>query len=375
MKSLILLIAVCCGFIPKGVALAEPPKVIIDTDFNTIYDDGQAAVMAAQLYASGTIDLLGFTIASGNEWRDQEAAECLKAVERLGIEDRVKVYLGAQYPLLHDYFSYLLEKQLFGPASTYVGAYSSPQPDPAHLTAPPDGFARRTRPAREDAIDFIIRMAHRYPHEVTILEIAPPTNVALAIRKDPTIVPLLKQIVTMAGQIYVPGNAFNGSAEFNWWFDPEATKIVLRAKVPHVIIPLDCTNTLPLTKQVFDQIVSGHPETIITRLFAQAFASSIGTNPPPYIYDTTALAYFVHPEFATDSRKLHVDINSNFDKDYGKSNVFSGNTYPYESIGWLQQSTVVFGLNNAAFYAFYVDLLTRPVPVKFRCPPHDVGDD
>jgi hypothetical protein len=47
---------------------ADPPKVIIDTDFNTIGDDGQVAVMAAQLYAQGTIDLLGFTIPSSFLW-------------------------------------------------------------------------------------------------------------------------------------------------------------------------------------------------------------------------------------------------------------------------------------------------------------------
>src|ERR1700732_4241441 len=100
--------------------LADPPKVIIDTDFNTIGDDGQVAVMAAQLYARGAIDLLGFTIASGNQWRDQEVSDCLKAVERLGIEHQVKVYVGSQYPLLHDYKSYLLEELLFGKPIDYV---------------------------------------------------------------------------------------------------------------------------------------------------------------------------------------------------------------------------------------------------------------
>jgi inosine-uridine nucleoside N-ribohydrolase len=126
--------------------------------------------------------------------------------------------------------------QLFGPRIVYVGAYRKTQPaGPGDLVPPPDGFATHTRPAKEDAIDFIIETIHRYPHEVTILEIAPPTNVALAIRKDHTIVPLIKQIVTMAGQINVPGNAYIGNAEFNWWFDPEATQIVLRAAVPPFI--------------------------------------------------------------------------------------------------------------------------------------------
>ena len=115
------------------VCLARPPKVIIDTDFNTIGDDGQVGAMAAQLDAQGVIDLLGFTVPSGNQWRDQEVSDCLKAVERMGIENRVKVYVGAQYPLLHDYKAYLYEAQLFGQAVDYVGAYATPQPDLAHL--------------------------------------------------------------------------------------------------------------------------------------------------------------------------------------------------------------------------------------------------
>src|SRR6266699_5286205 len=132
-----MIVSTLFSLIGIATCLASPPKVIIDTDFNTIGDDGQVAVMAAQLYAQGSIDLLGFTIASGNHWRDQEVSDCLKAVERLGIEHRVKVYVGAQYPLLHDYNSYKLELTLFGPAKDYVGAYKAMQPGPGDLVPPP----------------------------------------------------------------------------------------------------------------------------------------------------------------------------------------------------------------------------------------------
>ncbi|MBV8277214.1 MAG: nucleoside hydrolase [Verrucomicrobia bacterium] len=357
-----------------GIAtcVASPPKVIIDTDFNTIFDDGQVLIMASQLYAEGTIDLLGFTIPSGNEWRDQGVSDCLKAVERMGIENRVKVYVGSQYPILHDYNDYLYEQLLFGPPIDYVGAYSAPQPNPKHLVPPPDGFATHTRPAKTDAVDFIIDTIHRYPHEVTILEIAPPTNLALAFRKDPTIIPLIKQIVTMAGQIFVPGNAYRGNAEFNWWFDPEATQIVLRAAVPHFVIPLDCTNNVPLTQTVFNQIVDHQPQTIVEKLYAQAFGPTVA--PGTFIYDTNALAYFVHPEFATDTRGIWIDIHKTVDPNYGKSIPYTSNPFP--TIGLLQESNVIFAINTAAFYAFYVDLLTRPVPVKFvHPPPADDLDD
>jgi inosine-uridine nucleoside N-ribohydrolase len=348
------------------------PKVIIDTDYNTIFDDGQVGAMAAQLYAQGVIDLLGFTIASGNQWRDQEVADCLKAVERMGIENHVKVYVGSDYPILHDYNEYLYEEHLFGPPIDYVGAYSAPEPNPNNLVPPPDGFATHTKPAKTDAVDFIIDTIHQFPHEVTILEIAPPTNLGLAIRKDPTIVPLIKQIVTMAGQIFVPGNAYLGNAEFNWWFDPEATQVVLRAATPHFVIPLDCTNNVPLTQAVFDQIANHQPQTIVTELFAQTFGPTVA--PGTFIYDTNALGYFIHPEFATDTKGIWIDMHNTFDADYGKSIPYTSNPFP--SIGLLQESQVIFAIDATAFYAFYVDLLTRPVPVKFVHPPptHHLDD-
>jgi inosine-uridine nucleoside N-ribohydrolase len=199
---------------------ARAPKVIIDTDFNTIGDDGQVAAMAAQLHARGAIDLLGLTVASGNQWLNQGVSDALKAVERLGIERGVKVYVGAQYPLLHDYKSYLYEQMVVGPPVDYVGAFASAPTAPDRLVPPPDGFATHTRPAELDAVDFIIETVHRYPHEVTILEIAPPTNLALAIRKDPSIVPLINKIVTMAGQIYAPGNAYLDTTALAFLVDP-----------------------------------------------------------------------------------------------------------------------------------------------------------
>jgi hypothetical protein len=55
-------------------------------------------------------------------------------------------------------------------------------------------------------------------------------------------------------------------------------------------------------------------------------------------------------------------VNTTFDQNYGKSIVY--NSDPFPTIGLLQKSKVIFRLDNARFYAFYVDLLTRPVPVR-----------
>jgi purine nucleosidase len=347
---------------PDSPEAAGALKVIIDTDFNTIGDDGQVLVMAAQLAAQGRLDLLGITLATGNQWLDQEQADALKAVERLGIEKQVRVYRGALYPLVHDYKAYLYEKQLFL-GHDYVGAYATPPPTHSQLVAPPDGFAAHAQAAQKSAIHFLIETIHRYPHEVNILAIGPLTNLALAIREDPTIVPLIKQIVFMGGQVDTIGNAFDDAGEFNWWFDPEAAKVVLRAEVPHIVVPLDATNTVPLTKQVFDRITETAHPTVVTNLYEQNFASFFGSKPPPfapYIYDTLALAVLVDPSLATQVQDRYLDINTDeLSPDYGKVTGYRANLLS----NLLQKDRVVFEIDTSRFLDLYVDLLTRPVPV------------
>ena len=134
---------------------------------------------------------------------------------------------------------------------------------------------------------------------------------------------------------------------------------------PKVILPLDLTNNVPLTKPVYQQIANHQPSTPITRLFADAYAPFFGSAPAPYplfIWDTTALAYLVDPTFATATRDLWVDMSTTFDANYGKSIVHDTNPAP--AIPLLTQSKVVLAFDTARFYAFYADLLTRPVPVR-----------
>ncbi|MEO1019911.1 MAG: nucleoside hydrolase, partial [Pseudomonadota bacterium] len=89
-----------------AMAIAVPAiaqeKIIFDTDFNTMGDDGQAFVMLVQAMKDGQIDLLGMTIVSGNQWLQQGVADAERAVERMNVEDKVGIYSGANYPLLHD---------------------------------------------------------------------------------------------------------------------------------------------------------------------------------------------------------------------------------------------------------------------------------
>jgi inosine-uridine nucleoside N-ribohydrolase len=333
-------------------------KVILDTDYTTIGDDGQVGIMAAQLHAEGVIDLLGITVVAGNDWLPQEVADALKAVERLGIADTVGVYAGARYPLVHDKSHLPQEKALWGVGGSW---YRKPQepPDDA-VEAPIDGLATTARVRPQHAVSFIIETVKKYPHEVTLLVIGPMTNIALAMRMNPEIVPLVKRIVYMAGAFEVPGNT-TPAAEMNVWYDPEAARIVVRQPIPQAFIPLDVTDTVPLTKSIFDRITG--QDGIVARLFkGSGFARRLAKDPgaTTYIYDTLALAYLVDAGYATDVVERWVDVDITWGPSYGRT---LGYGEP-PSANALQKAQVVRRFDNERFFRFYVDLLTRPVPVR-----------
>jgi inosine-uridine nucleoside N-ribohydrolase len=340
---------------PTPARAAE--KVLFDTDFNTIGDDGQAFVMLAQAMREGRVDLLGVTVVTGNQWLDQEVADGLRAVERMGVADRVKVYPGALHPLVHDRATLELEQQLFGKG--YAGAWRRPMPaGPADLVAPGDGFARAARAEATHGVDRIVEAVKANPGEVTILAVGPLTNVALAFRKNPEIVPLIERIVYMGGAIDVPGNV-TPAAEFNWWFDPEAARIVLREPVrEHVIVPLDVTNTARFGRDVYERV--SNARTPVAELFKVNYAKDFADDPEARaeVWDTLAAAYVLDPTIATDVRELAaVDVDTVFGPDYGRSLGHTKNP----PVG-TEKAKVVFGIDLDRFWAMYVDLLTRPVP-------------
>ncbi|MGK9233654.1 nucleoside hydrolase [Inquilinus limosus] len=334
-------------------------KVILDTDFSTAGDDGQVLIMAAQLDRQGVIDLLGVTIVTGNNWLKQEVADALRAVERLGIADRVGVYAGANLPLVHDPESFESERTLFGFGESYKTAFHRPQPGDADLVAPPDGFAKTAKPQSEDAVDFIVDTVKANPHEVSLLVIGPATNIALAVRKNPEIVPLIKRIVYMAGAFDVRGNT-TPAAEMNVWIDPEAARIVMREPIDQAIIPLDVTDITQLSKADFDRVIAGDGP--VAALFKDSWMAKRFVKDPAAtvnVFDTLALAYLVDPGYATRVEELFVDVDIAFGPGYGR-------TYGYwqeQPTRLLQKIKVVKQFDNRRFFDLYVDLMTRPVPV------------
>jgi len=350
------------AIIAVGTHIRAQEKIIFDTDFATTNDDGQTLIMAAQLHQEKRIELLGVTVVTGNNWLQQELADALWAVERLGIGDEVGVYAGALYPLVHDPKGLKAERELFGfGGAHHRTSFHRPEPQSqADLEVPPGGFAQNTRPRSQHGVDFIIDTVRANPGEVSLLVIGPVTNIAMAIRKAPDIVPLIKQIVYMGGAFEVRGNT-TPAAEMNVWIDPEAARIVMRAPIPQAIIPLDVTNLTQLDNATFQRLIAD--DAANRDIFANGWiADAFAANPEGRVnvFDTLALIYLLDPTYATRVEELYVDVDVSFGPGYGR-------TYGYwqeQPTDLLQKIKVVREFDVPRFFDLYVDLLTRPVPVQ-----------
>jgi inosine-uridine nucleoside N-ribohydrolase len=207
-----------------------------------------------------------------------------------------------------------------------------------------------------------------HPNEVSIFALGPPTNLALAVRKDPSIVPLVKRVVYMGGAIDVRGNS-SPAAEFNWWFDPEATKIAVRTPFrEQIVVPLDVAERVYYTKAQYDRIAAG-PDTPIVKLFRQVHGPRFQKAPEAksFVWDALTAAVVLQPSIATriDDRYLDIDVTPG--PNYGRSIGYHASRRrsldtPENSPAGTQRVKVLMEVDETAFWDMYVRLMTARAP-------------
>ena len=195
-----------------------PRPIIIDTDPSP---DDAVAILTA-LASPEELEVLAITTVAGNVPVSLTSRNALKTLELAGLTS-IPVYRGAEAPLARPLIT---AEHVHG--RTGFDGYDLPEP----VTQLAAGFA-------PDAIvDLVMR---RQPGEVTLCCLAPLTNVALALAKEPRLGGHLREIVMMGGAFSEGGNV-TAAAEFNVYVDPEAAVRVLRCGAPVTMIPLDCTH-------------------------------------------------------------------------------------------------------------------------------------
>src|SRR5215471_7096993 len=196
-------------------------KVIINEDCSG--PGGSNMQTLVTLIQSPQVEVLGITVVSGDQWLDEEVAHTLRLLEIIGRTD-IPVVPGAAFPLLRTREESKLWEERYGKVA-YAGAWDDRWWHESSVVPKLAEGTPTTKPVDEDAPHFLIRMLHKYPHEVTIYEGAPMTNLALAVSLDPHLPELAQELVFMGGSIAPrsdnPEFVSNPRHEFNFWFDPD----------------------------------------------------------------------------------------------------------------------------------------------------------
>lgn len=339
-----------------SLAWSQPRrKIIINEDCSG--PGGSNMQTVALLIQSPQTDVLGITVVSGDQWRDEEVAHTLRLLEILGRTD-IPVMRGAAFPLLRTREQAIAWQQQFGQVS-YSGAWDDRWwHGPFVVPKLPEG-APSTQAASEDAAHFLVRMVHKYPHQVTIYEGGPMTNLALAIAIDPAFPDLAQELVFMGGSLNPhtddPEFANNPRHEFNFWFDPEAAYVVLRAPWHKITcttadISIQTRFSPDMVKRI---AASGTP---LARYTARFYQPGQGSD---YMWDELAAAAWLDPSLITKQETRYLSVDISHGAGYG------------DTVSWTERDkpktagppvAVQVDLNKQKFYEMFVKLMSAKTP-------------
>jgi purine nucleosidase len=331
-------------------------KIIIDQDAAGPAGTDQQSMLL--LIQSPQTEVLGITVVTGDAWLTAEVAHTLRMLELIGRTD-IPVLRGAEYPLVRTKEETEQWEQRYGSVA-WLGAWTPKYYHaPRDIGAMPEG-APTTKAADEDAAHFLVRMVHKYPHEVTIYEGGPMTNLALAISIDPDFAGLAKELVFMGGSMNPvtddPEFINTPRHEFNLWFDPEATHIVLRAPWKKIVCtPVDISVKTRMTNELIDKIKKSNTP---AAQYIGKYSHLRGSY--NYLWDELTSLAWLDPSLITKKENRYMDINLDHGAGYGDTLTWSDSDKPKRD---LQPVEVQVDLDKEKFYKMFVDLLSADTPL------------
>lgn len=215
---------------PPEPTVVPEPRVVIDTDM------GSSDIMAIlYLLQHPGVEVAAITVAGTGEAHCEPGVRHALGLVALADAGPLPVACGREQPLAGDNkFPTLLRQKVDGD----MGIAWPPVEVPA---APP-------------AAELLAETIGAAPQKLTLVTLGPLTNVAEALQADPGLAERLEMIYVMGGALDVPGNVVglipisdNHAAEFNLYVDPQAARIVLESGAPITLVPLDGTNSVPIT--------------------------------------------------------------------------------------------------------------------------------
>ena len=359
-------------------ALAQKRLIVIDQD--TSGPGGSNIMSMMVLLQSPQVEVLGITVVTGNAWRDDEARHALRLLELIGRSD-VPVALGAVFPLIRTQEETRVMTALVGKVA-WLGAWGQKLDTlptaPAGLieaaapaaplgpwdTPPLIEGEPHTKPISEDAAHFLIRQVHAHPHQVTVYAAGPLTNIALAVALDPHFAELSQGLVVMGGSLnpHTEDPEFSTSPrhEFNFWFDPEAARMTLRAHWPRI----DLTTV----------------DVSIKAMFTEQMLAAISKSPNPaaqyiarnsqeryYLWDEIAACAWLDPSLVTQRYDLYMDVDVSHGAAYGETLTWNEALKPAVDLHLVHAQV---DLDVPRFTQMFVELMSAATPHGEKAPNH-----
>jgi purine nucleosidase len=262
-------------------------RLVIDCDPGI--DDAQAIIMA---HRHPEVQIEAITAVCGNVGINRTAGNALKVLDLLSAED-IPVFAGADTALVEP-----SENASFVHGEDGLGGVDLPT---------------STRGIeKEHAALALIRLAKQNPRELALIAIGPLTNLALAIRLEPSLPDLFDRLVIMGGAYYGQGNTRNFPAEFNLYADPEAASVVFSNWPMLTMISWEATISHGLPFDDFKALMEyDNPRSQFLKNSTKQLLAFIETNfntQMSYAADPLAMAVMLEPDIVTQSAEKFVQI-------------------------------------------------------------------
>lgn len=285
-------------------------KIILDVDTGT--DDAMAIIIAMRVLRER---LMAITVTHGNQPLPYTLENTLRVVELMG--GGIPVYAGCADPMVQKLMpGRMINQRPQGYTQVIDGEELSVHDQ--YLPLP----KATIKPEKQHAVSFLVETLRDAKEPITLIAVGPATNVGMALRMDPSIAKNIKQLIVMGGGM--DDVNITSAAEFNFYFDPEAAQIMLKAECPIVIFPLDATTSVMFTKADAEKIRAlGNPWSefyagLILHFLERLKVLGIAlTDDPEFfgctMHDAFCVLYLLDPSFIKDIRRKNVDV------DYGGS--------------------------------------------------------
>ena len=265
----------------------EKKLVFVDTDVGlgtprAEIDDGAALIF---LLRHNMVEVIGAGSIFGNVSLQDATLNLDRLLTWLGGE-RIPLGLGAEKPLIED----------IGWFEGWQSVYGKTLP-------------WNSRPSTIYAANLLIHTIRANPGQVSILSLGPMTNLALAARLEPAIIPLTREVIVMGGSFTIQ----NPTPEFNARSDPEAAQIVFNAGWNVHILGLDITRRVHFSRRDFSSLPDGNPAVELLRAQAPGWIDRMEEMGWEHdgcaLHDAVAAAYLVDDSiFQTEESRVDIEL-------------------------------------------------------------------